>query len=399
LLLCAAVWFGVFLSLSFCLNDLPLICLIVFAVIHYIIDAPPWPATAAITLLFGAALGKGARFALRQQDDVKWQKRKDRELDQKAFLAGLVVLLAFSSWWRLKMFSVYRGPRWMGLWDDPNTYGTLMGVGILLASGLIATSLKPRVHDSKSEFKIQSLLKPPHSFAAINAILLTAIFMMTVGLVMSYSRGAWLGTAIGVLYLANAHKKFNLGFVLPVIFIVTIVVYLFWNATPDSSSWYVKRMDFGRPSAQHRVAAWKAGLEMMQDHPFGVGWNKTVETYQQHYSPPEYGAAAICTNDYLMLGTQLGIPALICFVAYVTLCFRNPKSDVRDLNLQTPGEHAYPITLDRILHSTQVTCRAATLAMLVEFWFDGGLFKLPTASTFWILLEMGIVRQNRRWIR
>jgi len=32
--------------------------------------------------------------------------------------------------------------------------------------------------------------------------------------------------------------------------------------------------------------------------------------------------------------------------------------------------------------------------MLVAFWFDGGLFKLATASVFWILLELGSERQK-----
>lgn len=27
--------------------------------------------------------------------------------------------------------------------------------------------------------------------------------------------------------------------------------------------------------------------------------------------------------------------------------------------------------------------------MLVGFWFDGGLFRLATGATFWILLELG----------
>jgi hypothetical protein len=27
--------------------------------------------------------------------------------------------------------------------------------------------------------------------------------------------------------------------------------------------------------------------------------------------------------------------------------------------------------------------------LAVGFWFDGGLFKLATASLFWILLELG----------
>jgi hypothetical protein len=27
--------------------------------------------------------------------------------------------------------------------------------------------------------------------------------------------------------------------------------------------------------------------------------------------------------------------------------------------------------------------------LLVGFWFDGGLFELATAATFWVLLELG----------
>ena len=42
----------------------------------------------------------------------------------------------------------------------------------------------------------------------------------------------------------------------------------------------------------------------------------------------------------------------------------------------------------------QTACRAGALAMLVAFWFDGGLFKLATASVFWILLELGAERQK-----
>jgi hypothetical protein len=40
------------------------------------------------------------------------------------------------------------------------------------------------------------------------------------------------------------------------------------------------------------------------------------------------------------------------------------------------------------------TCHAGAMVLLVGFWFDGGLFKLPTAATFWILLELGSQNQN-----
>lgn len=143
------------------------------------------------------------------------------------------------------------------------------------------------------------------------------------------------------------------------------VIAVCWD-TPDKSPWYVKRLDFSRGSVQHRIDSWKAGFEIMWNHPLGVGWNNTVKTYTENYSSPEGGAAAITTNDYLMIGTQLGIPALLCFLTYVWLSFRA-----------------------RVVDPTQIACRAGAIAMLIAFWFDGGLFALATAVVFWILLELG----------
>jgi prepilin-type N-terminal cleavage/methylation domain-containing protein len=36
------------------------------------------------------------------------------------------------------------------------------------------------------------------------------------------------------------------------------------------------------------------------------------------------------------------------------------------------------------------------VVLLVAFWFDGGLFDLPTAAMFWVLLELGAERQKRK---
>ena len=129
---------------------------------------------------------------------------------------------------------------------------------------------------------------------------------------------------------------------------------------------------------------------MIRDHPFGVGWNKAVGVYAKDYSPPEGGAAALTMNSYLMLGTKLGIPALFCFVAYVTLRLRIPKPKCQSPKLQFAGDD----TLSTVLTMTQVAGRAGILMLLVAFWFDGGLFDLPTASVFWVLLELGAVRQT-----
>lgn len=42
----------------------------------------------------------------------------------------------------------------------------------------------------------------------------------------------------------------------------------------------------------------------------------------------------------------------------------------------------------------RVACRAGALVLIVAFWFDGGLFKLPTAALFWMLLELGAPRHE-----
>jgi O-antigen ligase len=172
--------------------------------------------------------------------------------------------------------------------------------------------------------------------SALRVFLWIAIFMMGVGLVMSYSRGAWLATAVALVYLAWCYGKLKWRYLLPVVLLIVVAASLLWSRTPESAPWYVKRADLGRPSAQHRVAAWEAGLKIMRDYPFGVGWDNAISIYEKNYSPPEGGAAALTTNDYLMIGTELGVPALLCFVVYVGLCFRKSP---RIRNVEVMANH------------------------------------------------------------
>jgi O-antigen ligase len=407
LLVCIAIWCAGFLFLTFSLNDLPLIGLLLITIVAYFIGyATPTPATDAITLLGSVTLGKSTfvvlqrdkdrnNFEIRSQVDGRnTSEARIQNSEFRVFLLGFVILLAFSSWWHLDISgNFYHGPRWMGLWDNPNIYGMLMSAGLTLAIGLLAASPKSKIQTPNSTKSVGENKARDSWNLSLRIVLSFAAGMMVVGLLFSYSRGSWFGTTIGLLYLAKAFGKFKWRYIFPAVVIIAAVVCFFWNATPETSPWYVKRLDFGRPSAQHRVAAWKAGFEIMRDHPFGVGWNKAVETYRNNYSPPENGAAAITTNDYLMLGSRLGIPGLLCFVTYVALRLRSPKPKV-----QSPKSgNGDALDVGRwTLDPPQVACRAAALSLLVAFWFDGGLFELPTATVFWILLELGKVSPPSR---
>jgi len=153
-------------------------------------------------------------------------------------------------------------------------------------------------------------------------------------------------------------------------------------------------------SLRNRVAAWEGTLQMMADKPwFGFGWNQPERVYDQYYRAAKVDEGmAIQLNDYLTLGTTLGLPALLCFAMYVGLSL-SPKSKVQSLKskVQGPEDEGHgaglpaPPTLD-FRHWTLdhgAVCRAGAVVLLVGFWFDGGLFKLATGATFWILLELG----------
>ncbi len=144
MLVCLAIWCGAFLFLTFNLTDLPIVGLLLIAIAAYFICyATFWLETDALTFLAGMTLGRGACFALEsrsQRPEISnTLKIRNPKSEIRNFLVGLVLLLAFSSWWHLGMSdNFYHGPRWMGLWDNPNIYGMLMGAGVVLTAGLLA---------------------------------------------------------------------------------------------------------------------------------------------------------------------------------------------------------------------------------------------------------------------
>ena len=148
-------------------------------------------------------------------------------------------------------------------------------------------------------------------------------------------------------------------------------------------------------SWRKRVATYEGALQMMAERPwFGLGWNQPERVYSTFYCPAKVDEGmAIQLNDYLMLGMTLGVPALICFGVYVGLSLRgslkskvrSPKSEVQ--RLAGVGEPTSDFRLKTL--DWAVVCRAGAVVLLVGFWFDGGLFKLATGATFWILLELG----------
>ncbi|MGN6556185.1 MAG: O-antigen ligase family protein [Verrucomicrobiota bacterium] len=342
----------------------------------------------------------------------------------------VVVLLAVASFWQseIRRAFEYRGnSSWVGPWDNPNTFGVLMGVGCVLAVGCAMRGWfgfkESRVENRRWKIVLRTML------------CLAAAGFMGRGLYHSLSRGAWVATGCGIGYLvyqvircqvSGGERAWGVGrqvrmadggmddgtteavnsriswfhknwLALSVVFL-SVVVLAMWHLR--QTEWRPARRAISVANAndfswRNRVAAWEGTLQMMAEQPWwGVGWNQPEPMYENYYLLPRLEeSAAIQMNDYLMLGATLGIPALFCFGMYLWLSLLEiPNSKLRVPSSKQPSSILDP----RSSQWLSATCRAGAIVLLVGFWFDGGLFKLATASTFWILLELGRTDVNRR---
>ena len=308
-LFCLAVWCGAFFFLTYGLQDLPLIGLLLVAMAAYFMATRL--ATDSIMLLLGVTLGKGTSFALKGgRQKVKNEngyKLRVANSELQMFLLGLICFLTIASWWNLDMPGPYHGPRWMGLWNNPNDYGLLMAVGVTLAIGLLVRNLKSEKLKAEIERPTQAesadgadgrrffhVFNPRKSAKSADREQCQGLLTSSptcysfdcsgddgggVGDELQPggmdSHGHWF-TLFGDGLWRKSNGGIRSSFCFPPLFLPLLFGgWFFWN-TPRTAPWYFQRLDLSRGSVQHRIAAWKAGFEMMRDHPFGVGWNRTV---------------------------------------------------------------------------------------------------------------------------
>jgi uncharacterized membrane protein YsdA (DUF1294 family) len=420
-----------------------LACALVIVAVLYAIDYVP--STQALTLLGGAVLGQGMGFWARlEMQNVHHVERGKKFTIQNSLvllvvsilvilLAGAPVLHAGFS----RTFEYHSQARWSSVWDNPNIFGLLMGTGVLIALGLTVASFR--------------LLSGRIGKWSCALLCLLAAILMRRGLLHSYSRGAWLATVCGGVYLlwhwmnrempsvAEPQEETNWPqeiaalpsgtkgieprisriarmanspslirvireirgkkcWLLLSVVLSSAVILAFWHFR--GTDWHPARRAFSSVNAadfswRNRIAAWEGALQITADHPlFGAAWGQPEPLYGHYYLPPKLNeTGAIELNDYLMLVATNGIPALFCFGMYIWLALKRKVES---------GKHPPSRSL-RQTGKTEIqdadwlksVCYSGAIVLLVGFWFDGGLFKLPTAATFWILLELGAAEPSQ----
>jgi hypothetical protein len=288
------------------------------------------------------------------------------------FACCLIGLLAGAALWQPALgrmrIQYHEIVRWSGLWRNPNYYGVMMGAGLVLAIGMGVRAWRA-ADGQRRKFFLVALCSAAAIFSGYGAF-------------RSYSRGAWLGVLTGLAYLAvqagNSSRpwawlrrhRLTLALLIASLTVLTFWQFRFSDWPPAHRVFSVVNInDF---SWRNRVASWKWAVQSMAERPLaGSGWSRPVQPANPpNYSPPQNSGSALGTNDYLMLGTSAGVPALLCFAAYLALCFRARPAAPR------PRLSVFAI------------CRGSSIVFLVGFWLDGGLFVLAVTMVFWMLFEL-----------
>jgi O-antigen ligase len=366
-----------------------------------------------LTILFGAALGQNLLLFCHSN------LFKRRHWGYFLITTLLLFLALGSLRWSMADLPqrYYRGElRWVGAWGDPNTYGMLMGMGFVFAFGLLVQILI--IKNLAQRLRGQNVKARCLKDLITTFLCGFALLLITRGLLHSYSRGAWLGTLVALMYLCGAWLRilrrespqsgtlsvFNIrpisllcgrGSLSWVVILTAAAVLAFWQfhqteLRPMRRLFSIaNRNDF---SWRNRVVAWKGALQMMAEEPLhGFGWSRPESLYAGYYLESKFTeAAAIQTNGYLLLGATFGIPSLVCFGMYGWLSL-TCKSEHKNCNLYHLSHGAnIDKTNDEFaeLQNLQVISRAGVIVLLIGFWFDVGLFVAATATSFWILLEL-----------
>jgi len=175
-------------------------------------------------LIAGITLGKIISIFVRERETAAEVKSRFVML---ALLGSLFVGAFFLHNEIIQDFQ-YRGVRrWHGPWENPNLYGVLMGVGCIIWSGLAVLAVKegPRRWDARGGRFWEYVCV---------CICVLAFCVCATGLLKSYSRGAWLGTALAVIYLCTQRKLRFLQYIRPnlrsyIVLFFSILVLSYWQ--------------------------------------------------------------------------------------------------------------------------------------------------------------------------
>jgi len=223
-------------------------------------------------------------------------------------------------------------------------------------------------------------------------VLLSVLFVLLITcLLMTYTRGAWLGFIIGILLIGwYIFKNFNLRIKLLCLFLSVGLLAIFFispqftrkllETTGDASfrtgitlkARFESMVKTSGGSTSVRLNLWAEGLNIVKDYPLtGCGLNAYSQVGKRYKKSQEGGGYP--HNSYIQMAAEIGLLGLFAFLWVLYNFFRM-------------GVMYFKKTKNYLV----LGLLSGILAFLIHAFFDTHLYSLQLVVLFWFMLGLSV---------
>jgi putative inorganic carbon (HCO3(-)) transporter len=212
---------------------------------------------------------------------------------------------------------------------------------------------------------------------ALRPLLLAAIALVSAAILLSLSRGAFLGLAAGfIVFVITDRRRLQVTVTAGVLAAIGTLLVIHSNPQRFHEAVSLKQ-NVAQENVSTRFGAWGAAARLASDHPLlGVG----PGNFQFHYNeltgqPLGTFTLTVAHNALLDVGAELGLVAMSLLALYLVLAFVRLTSALQ----RGYGDESFVRTLRIALTIAIVSAMFLSEQYFLPFWLIGGL-----AAAIWL---------------
>jgi len=210
------------------------------------------------------------------------------------------------------------------------------------------------------------------------------ILISLCSLILTSSRGAWLATGFGCVFLLASifcyQKKWKWQYLVATLLVITFICIISpftLKATVHHS--VIKRWE----TVQWRLSLWEESVQMVLNRPlFGHGINTYMQLFQ-HFRENFNNDPTYAHNCYIQLASEVGLIGFMCFMWII---FRLFHVSIKKIN--TSLQYDY----NRIVISLGLI--SGIYAFLIHSYFDTNFYSLQLSAYLWFMIGILVVVSN-----
>jgi len=205
------------------------------------------------------------------------------------------------------------------------------------------------------------------------AFCLGSLVLTLAAVMLAASRGGFLGLVAAFLLLTwrSRARLRHLG-------LAGLLLLPLALAVPNSPLTRLIRPGYGdREATEKRQLFWTAGLRMVRQHPLGGVGLGNFKFVVSRYAGPDGGPEGIAHSSYIEIAAEMGLPALLVFLALLYWTYRTLERE-RRLTLRSGP---------RLAHQAAVGMQAGLVGYAVSILFVSGQYQ----KLFWLLAFLSML--------